>query len=78
MAEQESQEPQGAYGTVHVMEQEMREKGMGAFGGKVKDEVRPETKAEPTPVENKAETAPANKAVAGSSSRKAAAKRKAK
>jgi hypothetical protein len=55
-------EPKGAYGTIHVMEEEMREAGQGVFEEKSGEAGRKRRrKAEPAP-ENKMAEEPANKA----------------
>lgn len=52
----------GAYGTVHVMEEEMRAAGQGVFEDRSSESRRKRTvKAEPATLQNKAEAAPVNK-----------------
>ena len=73
------QNGQAEYGVVHVMEEEMRAGQQGVFEPKYGEQKRTRKAAAASP-ETKMEAAPANKsavskAVAGSSSRKAAAKK---
>jgi hypothetical protein len=56
-------EKKGAYGTVHVMEEEMREAGIGVFEAR-SGEAKRRVKKEAAPTNKARKAAPANKSKA--------------